>query len=856
VERELDEELRFHLEERMAQEIAAGRTPAEARYVALRAMDGVEQQKEQCRDARHMNLIDNVLRDVRYAIRTLARTPGFTIAALLALALGIGANSAIFSVVNSVLLRPLPFAEPERLVMIFTALPNLGIERGSGSMADVLDWRAKSRVFESVEAINISRLTLTGDGEAEQVTGMSVTAAGFETLRVRPLFGRTFAAGEDQPGRPLTVVLSERLWQRRYGSDPGVLGREILVNGQPHTVIGVMPGSVEFGPRDVEAWAILSLIPPTRRGPFRYRGIARLKPGATVAQAAAEMDAIARRVEQENRKDHVRLRYPIVPLHETITGNIRPLLLVLSGAALLVLLIAVSNVANLMLARATARRRETAIRLSIGASRRQLIRQFMTESMLLSLAGGAMGIGMAEGGVAALRWLGPRDMPRLSEISVDGGVLAFTMLASLACAVLFGLAPAFAASAADLNESLKQGGRGGESRKQGRVRGALVVAQVTLSVLLLIGAGLLIRSFHLLEQVAPGFHAPPERVLTMNVALTGARYSDLRTLAAYWDQLLERVRALPGVEAASVALTLPPDRLDYTDSYEIEGKPLPPGTQTQPVPVQFVSHDYFKTLGVPLLSGRSFETQDRAGSPSVTIIGEALARKHFQGEYAVGRRLRYGGRLFEIIGVVGDVKYEGLARGDNAAFYQLSAQAPLRRMWLAVRTQGDAQRLISPVRQEIRNLDAGVPVDRVSTMAETLDQSVSLPRFRSLLMAVFAAIALLLSAIGIYGVIAYSVAQRTQEIGVRMALGATRWRVLELIVGQGARLAVAGITAGLAGAYGLTRIMEKMLFGVSASDTVTFASVALLLGGVAVVASLIPALRAARIDPVTALREE
>ncbi|MEX2263378.1 MAG: ABC transporter permease [Bryobacteraceae bacterium] len=859
VERELDEELRFHLEARVQHEIAAGRTPEEARYAALRAMNGMEQRKEECRDMRRISVIDNLVRDIRYTVRTLARSPGFTVAALLALALGIGPNTAVFSVVNAVLLRPLSYADPDRLAMVFTSRPHS--ERGNASVAEFLDWRAASRSFETLDAVDRGRFTLTGDGEAVQISGLSVTATFFGTLKARPLLGRTFVNGEDQPGRDPTVVLSERLWRRRYASNPDIVGKAVILEGRPHTVIGVMPASFEFWQRDADVWAIFPLRPPTRRGPHLLRGLARLRPGVTVAQAAAEMEMIAHNVQHANPKDYANLRFPVVPLREVIVGDIRPLLWILSGAVVLVLLIAVSNVANLMLARSTARQREIALRLSIGAGRGRLVRQLMAESVLLSLAGGALGMGLAGSGVAALRRLGPQDLPRLSEIGVDGQVLAFTLLVSLASAVLFGLAPALAACAAPLNERLKAGGRAGESRSQGRARGVLVVAQVTLSVLLLIGTGLLIRSFTRLGNVDPGFQAPPDRVLTMLVSLAGPRFDKPAARIAFWDELLARIRALPGVEAASISLTIPPYGTEF-DDYEIEGKPLPEGEEHPSVPVPFVSHDYRKTLGVPLLRGRWFDSRDRADTPRVTVISESMARKHFSGENPVGRRMKYGGPTqtwhpyMEIIGVVGDVKYLGLDRDSGAVFYELSLRMPLRDMWLLVRTQGETQPLAAAVRREIHGLDPNVPVDRVDTMARALAESVALPRFRSLLMAVFAATALLLAAIGIYGVIAYSVAQRTQEIGVRMALGATPGGVLRLVIGQGGRLAFVGIALGLAGAFGVTRVLEKMLFGVSASDTVTFASAALVLGAVAIVASLIPALRAARVDPLTALRHD
>jgi predicted permease len=870
VERELDEELRFHLEARIQQEIDGGRTPDQARCAALRAMGGIEQRKEECRDMRHMNIVDNLVRDIHFAVRTLTRNPGFTLATLGALVVGIGANTAVFSVLNGVLLRPLPYADPDRLVMIFDSFQQQGMERGPASIADFLDWKAHSRSFRRLDAIANQRYTLTGDGEAEQIPGLSVTASFFETLGVQPLLGRAFADGDDQPGRAQTVLIGERLWRRRYGSKSTIVGKEISMNGRQFTVIGVMPDDFRFG-GEAEVWSILTLDPPTRRGPFFIQGVARLKPGVTLDQAAAEMQSIARRVEQDNPKDYARLRFPVVDLRESVVGDIRQLLWVLSGAVFFVFLIAVTNVANLMLARATARQREIAIRLSIGAGRGQLVRQLMTESLILSLAGGALGLALAHWGVSALRWMEPNGLPRLTEIRVDSGVLLFTLLVSVASAVIFGLGPALSASRTALSQGLKEGGRGGESHAHRRVRGILVVGQVGLSVLLLIGAGLLIRSSYLLGSVAPGFHAPPERVLTMLLGPTGPRYrapapvagqpQPNRALGAYWDQLLERVRFLPGVEAASIAITIPPDRVAFTDGYEIEGKPAPPNSDHPAVPVPFVSHDYFKTLGIPLLQGRWFDGRDRADSARVTVISEAMARRHFPGENPVGQRLKHGHRstgnpYMEIIGVVGSVKYQGVHNEDTPAYYELSVQVPARPMWLLVRTKGDAQALAAAVRREIRSLDPNVPVQRVGTMADALAQSVSLPRFRSFLMSIFAGTALLLAAIGIYGLFAYSVAQREQEIGIRMALGATRSGVVGLIVGQGSRLALVGIVLGMAAAIGLTRFLEKMLFGITTSDLVTFASAPLVLAVVAIVASLLPALRAARIDPVTALRQE
>ncbi len=870
LEASFDAELRTYLDEMIERKVRDGMPREEARRQTLLENGGVEQVKEEVRGAWLGNGIETTIRDIRYAVRALTRNPGFTCATLGALALGIGANTAVFSVLHGVLLQPLPYSDPARLVMIFDSFPQQGLERGPGGIADFLDWKAKAHSFSAIDAIAGETFTLTGDGEAEQIPGSSVTAGFFETLGIRPLVGRTFSPGDDQPGRPEKVVLSERLWRRRYGSSASTVGRQILMNGRPFTVVGVMPEQFRFD-SSAEAWSILTLDPPTRRGPFFLNGLARLKPGVTRDRAAAEMQSIAQDVERSNPKDYQHLRFPVVDLRESVVGDTSALLWILFAAVSFVFLIAVTNVASLMLARATTRRREIAIRLSIGADRGKLVRQLMTESLILSCAGGAIGLGLAYWGVSILRWMKPDGLPRVAELGIDSSVLSFTLLASIASALIFGLGPALAASRTSLSSSLKEGGRGGESPAHNRVRAVLVAGQMGLSVVLLIGAGLLVRSFHLLGRVAPGFHAPPERVLLMTLSPSGPRYrapapvggkpQRNRALAAYWDTLLERVRALPGVESASIAITIPPDRVAFTDGYQIEGKPAAGNTDNPAVPVPFVSHDYFQTLGIPLLQGRWFDSRDQAESPRVAVISEAMARRHFPGENPVGKRMTHGGRAsgnpyMEIIGVVGDVKYQGVDNQDTPVYYELSDQNPARPMWLLVRTKSSAMQLMGAVRQEIRALDPNVPVDRAGTMADALSDSVSPARFRSFLMSAFAAIALLLAAIGIYGTIAYSVAQRKQEIGIRMALGATRSSVVRLVAGRGSRLALAGAALGIAGAIGLTRFLEKMLFGVTPSDLMTFAGAPLVLVLAAIGASLIPALRAARIDPVLTLRQE
>jgi putative ABC transport system permease protein len=857
----IDSELEFHFAETVEALMARGWSEADARREAARRFGDRARYQRNLKRLERKQVVrlfrsDAILRDARYGLRALVRSPGFTSISLLALALGIGVNTAVFSVVDSVLLRPLPYADPDRLVMIGNQAA-----RGAASLADFLDW-SKSRSFETLDAFEInrftnSRFTLTGDGEPEQVVGYRVTAGFFDTLGVKPLLGRTFAVGEDQPGRPPVVVLSERLWRRRYASNPDVLQRPVILNGRQHTIIGVMPASFEFWQREPEAWAIYRLDPPTRRGPFFIRGVGRLRPGVTLDQAAAEMDVIAHQIELAHPKDYSRLRIVVVPLREIVVGNIRPLLWVLSGAVLLVLLIAISNVANLMLGRATARRREIAIRLSIGAGRGQVVRQLMIESLLLSLAGGALGVALATWGVGALHSLAPADLPRLGEIAVDGRVLAFTLLTSIASAMLFGLVPALTVSRTALTPSLKEGDRGGESRRQSRTRAVLVSAQVTLSVVLLIGAGLLIRSFDLLGRVNPGFDAPPERVLTMAVSPTGPNFPNKPGVVNnYWMRLLDRVRSVPGVEAAALSNAAPPDRNSFLDSYEIEGRPQPPGSPNPPIPIPYISADYFKALGVPLLRGRWFNEQDTPDSPRVAVISDAFARRHFAGENPVGQRLGYGTWHLEIVGVVGDVKYRGLNRETEPAFYQLAFQYEWWDMWLIVRTRGDAQAQAPAIRQAVRAVDPSVPVDRMGTMARALSESVALSRFRSLLLTVFALAALLLAVVGIYAVVAYSVAQRSREIGLRMALGATRSGVRLMVVRRAARPILAGLAVGLAGALSLTRVLEGMLFNVAPSDALTFTSAMLVLTAAAFVACVVPASIASRIDPIRTLRGE
>jgi putative ABC transport system permease protein len=809
---------------------------------------------------RGLNWWEELRRNVRYSARTLARSPGFSVAAVAALALGIGANTAVFSVVNSVLLRPLPYSEPERLVWIQDAATQSSRERWGSCVADFLVWQSRSRSFEALAAWGTNLFNLTGVGEAERLEGLGVTARFFDVLRARPLAGRTFAPDEDQPGHAPVALISERLWERRFGRQPETVGRTMELNGRAVTVVGVMPASFRFQNSGSDVWTVLTLDPPRRRGPFFLRGLARLRPGVTLEQANREMDALGAEVDRADPKGLEHVRYPVTAMMEEVTGNIRPLLGILTGSVALVLLIAVFNVANLMLARATVRQREMAIRSSLGAGSGQLARQLLTECGVLALAGGLAGAALAAGGVRVLRAAAPAGLPRIEEIALDGRVLWFTLLASAASGLAFGLAPVFTAARGNPSDRLKQGGRNTDTRSGGRLRSGLVVAEIALSIVLLAGAGLLIRSFSMLGRVQTGFQAPPEKLLTLELLPTGPAYRDPQRLANYWEQVVARVRSVPGIESAALTITMPPDRVAFSDGFEITGR-TPPKQGGPIVPVPWVTHDYFRTLGIPVLRGRVFDQRDKRGGAGVMVISESLARRYFPDVDPVGQRMKHGGPTLnnpyqEIIGVVADVKYQGLAADAVPVYYESSEQSPSRPMWLVARTRGEARQWLAAVQAEIRAIDGNVSIASAGSMEEALAASVAAPRFRSTLMAIFALAALGLAAVGIYGVLAYSIEQRTQEIGVRMAMGATPREVLGLVIGQGSRLAVVGIVLGLGGALGLTRVLKKLLFGVQPSDAVALGGAALVLGVAAVLASLIPAARAMRVDPVRALRGE
>ncbi len=858
VEQELDEELQYHLEREIDERLRKGLTPEEARYAALRALGAITQNKEECRTMRRTRWIEDLVKDLRFGARMLRRNPAFTLVAVLALALGIGANTAMFSVAHGMLFRPLPFADADRVAVIFMNYAARDFVFGTLCMRDYLVWKENNHAFEEPALFTSFRMDIGGtEAVPEQVLGASVTTGFFSTLGVRPLIGRTFAVGEDRPKSASLAVLSESIWRRRFGTSAAVLGRTILVNGAPATVVGVMPDAIRFPRRETEVWTNLSLDPPRRYGPWLYRGVARLKPGVTLEQAQVETNNIGLLMARQNPY-YKRASLPVVGLRDALLGTtVRPAILVMTGAVALVLLIAVVNVANLMLARATVREREVALRLSLGAGRGRLLRQLLTESVLLAFIGGTAGLALGWGGIKLIRAWNPGNLALIDSVRLDWSALGFMVLVSMLAGILFGLAPAFEGTRADLSSTIKEGGRTcGGSQARGRARNVLVIAEIAISLTLLVGAGLLLRSFVNLQRVSGGFFTPPQQILTMRISPSDPKYNDLLTGLAFYDEVLRRSRNLPGVEFAAVTNSLPPDRQGDADTFQLEGQAVAPGEINPVVTVATVGPDYFRTLGIPLIRGRCFTDHDKADSAPVTIVSDGFTHRFFPNQGAVGKRINYSGTWMEIVGVVGNVKYLGLTADTDPAYYIPIAQNYSPQAFLAVRSSGDAAHLAATLRQEIQSIDASVTLAQIDTMEQALDVSVSQPRFNTMLLALFAGIALMLAAVGIYGLIAYSVAQRRHEIGVRIALGAARADVVRMVVRQGLSLATVGIVLGLVGAFALTRLLETMLFGIGVTDALTFAAAPVGMLLVVLLATSLPALRATRISPVVALRSE
>jgi predicted permease len=803
--------------------------------------------------------------DLRYSFRTLWKSKSFTLIAVLTLALGIGANTAIFSVVDAALLRPLPYREPDRLVHLWEATAQQQFKEREASYPDYLDWKEQNQVFEGVAGYSRRTFSLTGRDAPDLIRGAAVTDNFFQVLGVEPTVGRNFQAGEDKPGAEPLVLLTHSLWTQRFNSDPKIVGQSLMLNGASHRVIGVLPASFQFAPgSEAQLWVPLNPNQPqqTRRFMHWLNIIARLKPGVSMEQASADMGNIGRRIAEAHADSHTGTTLRVVSLHEQIVGNIKPILLVLLGTVCFVLLIACANVANLLLARSAARQKEIAIRMALGASGWRLIRQLLTESTVLALLGGAVGTLLALWGVDVMVSRLPEAqlgaMPYLRELSLNPTVLIFTVAISLVTGTVFGLAPALQSSKLNLQESLKEGGRTSSAGTHQRLRNLFVISEIALALLLLVGAGLMMKSLLRLLEVSPGFN--PDNVLTMRVPLPATKYPEDANLVAFHRELLQRVEGLPGVKGVATVSVIPLTG-GNTSRFIAEGKPAPaPGTELE-ANIRDITPNYFEVMSVPLLRGRAFTEQDKQDAPPVAIINQTFANRLFPGEDAVGKRLLLPSVQvppIEIVGVVGDEKVTRMDTATTPVLYGPYLQDPDRMLNLVVRTSSDPTSVTNAVRSQIQSLDPDLPVFDVRTMQEVIDRSPStfLRRYPAFLIGTFAVVSLLLAVIGIYGVISYTVSQRTHEIGLRMALGASRRDILRLIVGQGMTLALAGVACGLVAAFILSRFLASLLFNVSASDPATYAAVSLLLICVALLACYLPARRAMRVDPMTALRYE
>jgi putative ABC transport system permease protein len=806
--------------------------------------------------------MDSLFGDIRYAVRNLIKRPGFTAIALITLALGIGANTAIFSAINALLINPLPFPDQDRVVAIWDKEPSHGVERNEVAVANYLDWRAQSQSFEHLALERWWSTNLTAGDTPERVQGFLVSANFLDALRVKPIMGRNFIEEENQPGKDSVAIITNSLWQRRFGSDPNIVNKTITTNGVVRTVVGVLPEDFNY-PKGAEVFAPIALTPELikSRGNHSYYVIGRLKPGVSMPGAQAEIDTITARLAAQYPDTNVGLGANVYPIVADTVRMYSTALWVMMGAVGFVLLIACANVANLMLARATGRQKELALRAALGASRWRIVRQLLVESLVIALIGGALGVLVGIWGIDLLRAGNPGEAakyaPGWKSLGINLPVLVFTLAISLLSGLLFGLAPAWHVSKPELNDALKEGGRqttGGSHR----LRGLLVVSEIALSLVLLVGAGLMFRSFLALLKTSPGFN--PEGVLTMNLNLPFAKYKEESQRAAFYSDLVHRVEALPGVQSAAVINYLPLGGANSSETFLVEGRPEPGPGQENLGRYRVCTPDYFQTMGISILKGRGFTEQDRSGSTPVILVSETLARRYWPEGDAVGKRMRFEGPLekapwMEVIGIVQDVKHE-LNLPVTSDYYLPHAQDSWNAMVLVARTSTDPASMSDSIRQQVLAIDKDQPVFDVRTMHEVRAISVALYSFGSATMGIFAIIALVLAAIGIYGVMAFAVTQRTQEIGIRMALGARAIDVLKMIVKTGMSLATIGVIAGLVGAFAITRLMASLLFGVSPTDVVTFAFVAAGLLLVALLACYIPARRAIKVDPLVALRYE
>jgi putative ABC transport system permease protein len=792
------------------------------------------------------------------------KAPGFSAVALVALALGMGAASAIFSVVDAVLLKPLPFRDPQRLLVIWEGNPAQNLEKMFVAPGNFLEWQKQGRTLESLAAIQDTHINLTGGPnghiDPEELMAERASASLFPLLGVQPVVGRAFLPEEDQPGRTDCALLSYSLWQRSFGGDRSIAGKAIRLRDQSYTVVGVLPAGFSVLGSTVDVWIPLGLDPhDVRTAGMRFLTvIARLKPRVEISRAQTEMDVIGSRLEQANPALDRGWRPSLFPLREELVGNVQQALLVLLGAVGFLLLMACVNVANLLLARGAARQREIAIRTALGAGRGRLVAQLLSESMLLALTGGALGLVLARGVVALVARLGPASIPRLAEARIDARLFLFALAVSVATGILFGIAPAMQGSGAHLNAALREGGRGGTTARSGRrMRNVLVVVEVALAVVVLIGAGLLIRSFVRLRSADPGFQ--PAGLLTLRVPLGGGRNAAPDRRIAFFQQVADRVATLPGVRSVGAVNGLPLTGLGLGSTFAVDGRPAPVPEQRPLALLRSVNPAYFRTMGIPLVAGRVFADSDTSQAPPVIVVNQTLARRFWPEGNPLGGRLvldQDNGRVAEIVGVVADVKPERIENQDWPTIYNPYAQVPVTIMTLVVRTAQPPLSLASVVEREVHQLDPDQPVADIRSMEDVVDRAIAGARFNTALLGIFAVIAFVLAAVGIYGVISCDVSERTHEIGIRVALGAQPGDVLKLVLGQGARLAGYGIAAGLAAAFALTRLMAAMLYGVKATDAYTFAAIPVALGAVALAASYLPSRRALALDPMTALRHE
>ncbi len=873
IDADVDEELQFHLEMRTQEFVDAGMEPDAARTEALERFGDFDEVKNLCREEDHQvekqrrrrERFANLRQDLRYTFRTLRKSPGFTTIAVLTLALGIGATTAIFSIVSSVLLRPLPYDEPERVISVWNYFEG---EEHSLSAPELLDYRKEIQSFDQLAAYNFIELNLLGDGEPERLNAARVTANIFGVLGTEALLGRTFTPEEDVQGRDNVAVLGYGLWQRRFGGDPEVIGSTIRLHGRARTVVGVMPPAFRL-PEDYqsgapsEVWVPMALHPedPGGRGFHNLDAVARLQPGATLQLTNAELEVVTRRWIQEGITDIEGFTAFALPIKEDIVGDVRPKLLMLFGAVGFVLLIACANVANLLLTRADGRRKEICVRLALGSGRARIMEQLLVENLVLAVIGGALGLLLSFSAVKLLIALDPANLPRMGEITLDGGALLFALFVTIFTALLFGAAPIIQASRSNLVDSLKEGGRNASTGRRGqRFRRALVVGEIALSVVLVIGAGLMIRSFQELQQIELGLD--PQDVLTMRLTLSGTEYPGTADMVAFYRQLPDRLETLPIVTVAGGASTLPLAGEVGDWGIDIEGQPAPTEDNFSGH-LQVVTPGYFEAMGVERVSGRFITKTDRPDGMPAVVVNETMARIYWPSESAVGKRMRIRwedeGPWFTVVGVVGDVRHNTVTDDPRPLMYFPHAQLPLAiggttsSLAMVIKTTVDPLSAMRAVREVVHSMDADLPIAEVRSMKEIVDSAFSETRFIMLLLAIFAGIALVLGSVGIYGVIAYAVTRRTREIGLRMALGAQTRNILRLVVGQGAVLALAGVALGLLAAFAGTRLLSSSLYGVSATDPLVFVGVAMLLSAIALFASYLPARDAARVDPMIAI---